>query len=214
MNIIITGASSGVGFEAVLELMLSGKHQVIALARSEDKLGRLLEIALGLNPDCVLYPVAFDIVHDDYHSLQEFISSRFGNVVVLTDGLDRANRVSQRQMLDAVEATPYHVYTLGIGRELDDSVLSRIGKSGYVRVEENSGMRTAFQELAELIRSAAGRYYLLRYCSPSRAGRHVVRVEVAVPAGSGQLQYVLDASRFRAGCDAARAPVLKRIKAR
>ena len=81
MNIIITGASSGVGFEAVLELMLSGKHQVIALARSEDKLGRLLEIALGLNPDCVLYPVAFDIVHDDYHSLQEFISSRFGNVV-------------------------------------------------------------------------------------------------------------------------------------
>src|ERR1700712_606701 len=81
MNIIITGASSGVGFEAVLELILSGKHQVIALARSEDKLGRLLEIALGLNPDCVLYPVAFDIVHDDYHSLQEFISSRFGNVV-------------------------------------------------------------------------------------------------------------------------------------
>jgi len=81
MNIVITGASSGVGFEAVLELILSGKHKVIALARSENKLSRLLEIALGLNPECVLYPVAFDIVHDDYDSLLQFIASRFDNQV-------------------------------------------------------------------------------------------------------------------------------------
>ena len=81
MNIIITGASSGVGFEAVLELILSGKHQVIALARSENKLSRLLEIARGLNPDCILYPVAFDIVHDDYDSLKQFIAARFENKV-------------------------------------------------------------------------------------------------------------------------------------
>lgn len=81
MNIIITGASSGVGFEAVLELILSGKHQVIALARSENKLTRLLEIAQGLNPECILYPVAFDIVHDDYHDLKQFITTRFDNKV-------------------------------------------------------------------------------------------------------------------------------------
>jgi len=83
-NIIITGASSGVGFEAVLELIVSGKHQIIALARSEDKLARLHEIALGLNPDCILYPVAFDIVHDDYHHLTQFIKDRFeGRVDIL-----------------------------------------------------------------------------------------------------------------------------------
>lgn len=77
MNIIITGASSGVGFEAVIELILSGEHKVIALARSQDKLERLAEIAAGLNPDCVLYPIAFDIVHDDYTDLQQFIISNF-----------------------------------------------------------------------------------------------------------------------------------------
>jgi NAD(P)-dependent dehydrogenase (short-subunit alcohol dehydrogenase family) len=77
MNIIITGASSGVGFEAALELTLTNAHRVIALARSEDKLTRLLEIAKGLNPDCVLYPVAFDIVHDDYADLIKFIAARF-----------------------------------------------------------------------------------------------------------------------------------------
>lgn len=84
MNIIVTGASSGVGFEAVLEFILTNKHKVVALARSEDKLGRLLEIAKGLNPDCVLYPVAFDIVHDDYHHLEQFINSHLdGQVDIL-----------------------------------------------------------------------------------------------------------------------------------
>lgn len=84
MNIIITGASSGVGFEAVIELILSGKHKVIALARSQAKLERLAEIAAGLNPDGVLYPIAFDIVHDDYADLQQFITSNFdGRVDVL-----------------------------------------------------------------------------------------------------------------------------------
>jgi NAD(P)-dependent dehydrogenase (short-subunit alcohol dehydrogenase family) len=84
MNIIITGASSGIGFESVIELTASGKHKVIALARSEDKLKRLAEIALGLNPEAELYPIAFDIVHDDYDGLQQFINSNFdGKVDVL-----------------------------------------------------------------------------------------------------------------------------------
>lgn len=84
MNIIITGASSGVGFEAVLELIQAGNHRVIALARSQEKLTRLLEIGLGLNPDAILYPLVFDIVHDDYQALQQFIQTRFdGKVDIL-----------------------------------------------------------------------------------------------------------------------------------
>ena len=84
MNIIITGASSGVGFEAALDLILTNNHKVIALARSETKLARLLEIAKGLNPECVIYPVAFDIVHDDYGDLVQFINSHLdGRVDIL-----------------------------------------------------------------------------------------------------------------------------------
>jgi len=81
MNIIITGASSGVGFEAALELILSGKHKVIALARSKDKLEKLLEIAHGLNPDAEIYALTFDIVHDDYADLLQFIKNNFDNRV-------------------------------------------------------------------------------------------------------------------------------------
>ncbi len=86
MNIIITGASSGVGFEAVIELIQQPGHQIIALARSEKKLARLLEISQSLNPGCVLYPVAFDIVHDDYADLKQFVKSHFeGQIDVLVN---------------------------------------------------------------------------------------------------------------------------------
>ncbi len=84
MNIVITGASSGVGFEAVLELTAEQSNKVVALARSEDKLSRLQEIALALNPSCMLYSAKFDIAHDDYETgLVPFIQERMGSVDVL-----------------------------------------------------------------------------------------------------------------------------------
>jgi NAD(P)-dependent dehydrogenase (short-subunit alcohol dehydrogenase family) len=81
MNIIITGASSGVGFEAAIELAASGKHKIIALARSQNKLERLLEIINGLVPGAKVYAIAFDIVHDDYNGLRQFIADNFDNRV-------------------------------------------------------------------------------------------------------------------------------------
>ena len=84
MNILLTGASSGVGFEAVLELILKSENKVIALARSADKLSRLLEIAKGLNPECTLFPVQFDLVNDDIEQgLKPFIAEKFGHIDVL-----------------------------------------------------------------------------------------------------------------------------------
>ena len=84
MNIVITGASSGVGFEAVLEFILKDENKIIALARSEGKLQRLLDIATSLNPNCTLHPVQFDIVHDDYvASLVPFVKSHLGSVDIL-----------------------------------------------------------------------------------------------------------------------------------
>ena len=84
MNIVITGASSGVGFEAVLELIQNTENKVVALARSEDKLKRLHEIALALNPDATLYAAKFDIVKDDHElALVPFIKERLETVDIL-----------------------------------------------------------------------------------------------------------------------------------
>jgi len=84
-NIIVTGASSGIGFEAVLDLTANKEHKVIAFARSADKLRKLHEIASSLNHDGgTLYPAQFDIVYDNYpDSLVPFIQSKFEEVDIL-----------------------------------------------------------------------------------------------------------------------------------
>lgn len=84
MNIVITGASSGVGYEAVLNLIATTSHRVVALARSADKLSNLAAAALAVNPDCQLFTYTFDIVHGDYdNELLPFITERCGSVDVL-----------------------------------------------------------------------------------------------------------------------------------
>lgn len=84
-NIIITGASSGIGFETVLDLTSKKENNVIALARSADKLRRLHEISTDLNFDGgKLFPAQFDIVYDNYeNSLVPFIQSKFDKVDIL-----------------------------------------------------------------------------------------------------------------------------------
>lgn len=83
MNIVLTGASSGIGFEAALEFTLNSDNKVVCIARSADKLRKLLEIAKGINPDCTLLPVEFDIVNDDYAALVPFLSEKLGSIDIL-----------------------------------------------------------------------------------------------------------------------------------
>lgn len=83
MNIVLTGASSGIGFEAALEFTLNKENKVVCIARSADKLRKLLEIAKGINPDCTLLPVEFDIINDNYAALVPFLKEKLGNIDIL-----------------------------------------------------------------------------------------------------------------------------------
>lgn len=83
MNIVLTGASSGIGFEAALEFSLNKENKIVCIARSADKLRKLLEIARSITPDCQLLPVEFDIVHDDYNALIPFLKERLGHIDIL-----------------------------------------------------------------------------------------------------------------------------------
>jgi NAD(P)-dependent dehydrogenase (short-subunit alcohol dehydrogenase family) len=86
MNIVITGASSGVGYEAALQLTKNSAHTIVAVARCEDKLKQLSEAALIRNPDGVLFPFKFDIVHGEYdEELIPYLKKNLGNVDILVN---------------------------------------------------------------------------------------------------------------------------------
>ena len=131
---------------------------------------------------------------------------RFGTLVVFTDGTDRADRVPLQEMVDAVEGSEHSIYAIGVGHEIDDSTLSRIGKTGYIRVEDSNAVGNAFAQIGERIVKYTRRYYLLSYCSPARAGKHKVTVEAATKKGKGRLDYDFNAVGFGPDCDPNRPP--------
>jgi hypothetical protein len=125
----------------------------------------------------------------------------FGTVVVFTDGSDRAARVSRQDMNRAIDASPYDVFAIGVGSEIDEGTLGDVGRDGYVLVEDSEAITEAFRQVAARIVQMTQRFYLLSYCSPARAGTHRVTVQAVTPDATGELTYEFDASGFGPNCN-------------
>ena len=130
-----------------------------------------------------------------------------GTLVVFTDGTDRASRVPESDMLDAVNDTPYDVFAIGLGAELSEKDLQKIGKSGTALAADSTEISAAFETIGERIEQLTRSYYLLSYCSPARAESHTVTIKGNhTPEGkdkpvSGELETEFDAEGFDKGCD-------------
>jgi hypothetical protein len=137
---------------------------------------------------------------------------RFGTLVVFTDGTDRAARVGNDEMLQAVRDTPYEVFAIGLGAEISEDHLDAIGKSGFALAADRTAVVQAFEAVAERIEGMTKSYYLLSYCSPARAGVHEVTIEAVQPTedGKGEVKGELtsgfDAEGFKPECDPNQAP--------
>jgi hypothetical protein len=130
----------------------------------------------------------------------------FGTLVVFSDGSDRAARVSRRDMNHAIDASPYDVFAIGVGSEIDEGTLGDVGRDGYVLVEDSAAISEAFRQVGERITAMTQRFYLLSYCSPARAGTHRVTVEAVTEEASGRASYEFDASGFGPDCNPSRPP--------
>ena len=137
---------------------------------------------------------------------------KFGTLVIFTSGPDRANRVTPDAMLDQVRTSAFEIFVIGADAQAPE--LHLIGKSGVAilgaRDAEGTGetgVAKAFRDVGAKIEARARSYYLLSYCSPSRAGRHQLKIEAsfANPKGKGQdtgsLRSDFDATGFGPGCD-------------
>lgn len=69
MNIIVTGASQGIGKEVVKVLSMSKKNHVIAIARNEKQLKALTEECRKNNPGANVTPYVFDLTQFDFYPL-------------------------------------------------------------------------------------------------------------------------------------------------
>jgi hypothetical protein len=132
---------------------------------------------------------------------------KFGTLVVFTDGSDRAKRVSGDEMYTRVHDKPFDVFAIGLGSEVKEDQLRQIGKNATAMAADRSKVFKAFDDIGVRIEARTKSYYLLSYCSPSRAGKHEVRIEATVKDSktgneeSGSLSAEFDATGFGPGCD-------------
>ena len=61
MQIIITGASSGIGYETVKCFLSDPENEVIAISRNSSKLNQLKHECLETNTTAKLHTIAFDL---------------------------------------------------------------------------------------------------------------------------------------------------------
>jgi len=131
---------------------------------------------------------------------------RFGTLVVFTDGTDRAHRASPDDVTRALDTAGFETYVIGVGQEVDRGQLSRIGRSGTFASQNRGDIQKGFDEVGQRIEASSRRYYLLSYCSPSRAGQHQVEIEAVAKGASGRLSYPFDATNFGPTCDPNQKP--------
>ncbi len=131
---------------------------------------------------------------------------RFANLVVFTDGTDRAHRATSAQALEAVDASNIGIFVIGLGGEVGQEEMQHLGRDGFVHVEDKDAVVEAFHGVAERIKGLAARFYLLSYCSPSRAGIHELEVKAVLGEEHGSLAYEFDAEGFKPDCDPTTPP--------
>src|SRR3546814_743081 len=77
MNIIITGASRGLGYETVLRLSGDQRNHILALARSGKKLEELQKDCRSAYSGADVSVLPFDILGDDHLRLTRLIETKF-----------------------------------------------------------------------------------------------------------------------------------------
>ena len=95
---------------------------------------------------------------------------------------------------------------IGVGAEIDEGELKTIGRNGAIIKKDREQIAASFEAAAARVEGFSKRFYLLGYCSPARAGKHVVRIEADVNGKKGSLEHEFDARGFGPNCDPNRPP--------
>ena len=128
MNIIITGASSGIGFETALRFINDEENKVIAISRDKNKLKYLSETALKQNAKSQLITLVYDIsVENNSENLKLLVKKEMGNVDILINNAGKLiNKPFEELTIKEIREV-YEVNVFGAMKTIQD-LLPLMGK--------------------------------------------------------------------------------------
>lgn len=162
-----------------------------------------IDADISQDPSTNLYGAVIDgvdMVEAKVGTINDIVS--VGSVVIFTDGADQAGWQSKEEALTAVENVKpgVSIYAIGLRGEIDESVLTAIGKDGAPFAEDVEQLTPRFEEIAHQIREDANSHYKLEYCSPKRKGSHDLMLKVNLDGLRGTLVTCFCAENFQGGC--------------
>ena len=175
----------------VLQTAISGIHEFMSTDSSTDLFGAVVKSTLLAQAK---------ITESD---LQGYLSA--ASIVVFTDGTDQAARYSKEDAYAAINNASESIsfYTIGLGSEIDEKALNKIGKTSSVFANNTAALTTKFEEIAQLIHDEANSHYLFEYCTPKRDGSGINELHIHVTKGNstGKKITEFDATGFEDDCD-------------
>lgn len=128
--------------------------------------------------------------------------STAGMMLVFSDGADQAGRATEDAAISAVESltNQYSVYTIGLGSEIDERFLTRVGREGFQLAVNSFDLNQAFLDMAREVDETADSYIVLEYCSPKRSGDHKIELRVTFEERVGRITTEFNAAGFTGGC--------------
>jgi len=139
------------------------------------------------------------------HLADASVPYRDAALVLFTDGTDEAARVSSAEADRRAAKTPVHLFSVGLGEEVDAAALAAFGRDGTFSSTSADGLASAFEAVASKVNALANRFYLLEYCSPKRGGSHTLKIVASSQQQStlyqGGLSLQFDATGFASGCE-------------
>ncbi len=136
-----------------------------------------------------------------------------GTLAVFTRGPDLAGRYPRDQLNDVLSSNKSKLVLIDVTGDTQDEVASQVSESGVIHAQSAETLPIAFEDTASLVDGLREQYYLISYCSPSRAGTRSLSVTVSVPVAEGKDEKAsfgaqFDAKGFSAGCDPQKVPTL------
>ncbi len=126
------------------------------------------------------------------------------SVIVFTDGTDQAARYAREDAYEAVNSASQNInyYTIGLGAEIDETVLRKLGTDSSVFADDAATLAAKFEEIAQLIYDETNSFYLFEYCTPKRDGSGINDLVIQVVDGNreGETMTTFDATGFKSGC--------------
>ena len=123
---------------------------------------------------------------EDFYNLEEVEQ---GVLVVFTDGDDTQASSTLNEVLAA--RGNKKIVTVGLGNEINPTVLAQIGNFDYIEVTDIAQLNAAFIALQQDLISFANSFYWMNYQSPKRGdNNHTLRLTLLNNQNSGANSYI------------------------